>query len=279
MDYFYLGSSLPKLNTPDAIAEKDIESIQYHIYSQLEEEDQIQFRYLLYRNDNKNLLYILRKKEGILEDPYFNFHRPCFFSYQELEAGINGDHPLPGYMKYFLKKYPSVYEGRSAENDLIHFYYKEAIDSCGLFLSDYFAFKRNLKNIISAINARIFNYPLTDAWVGSGFVVETILKSNSSDLGLSNHFPFIEELTHLIRNNNLFELEKAVDNIMIQYLNSHTPLSPFSEEAIFLYFIKLIMGNRWVLLDENRGKEELTKTLDWVVSSANFPKEYARERN
>lgn len=276
MEYFYLVASLPKLNTTELNAEKDIENIKNHIQDQLEEKDQLQFKYLLYKNDNKNLLHILRKKEGYKEEPYFNFHKPNYFSYQELEAGINGDHPLPGYMKLFLRKY-NGYEGRNFENEIIQLYYNEAIDNCGIFLGDYFQFKKNLKNIVSAINAKLFQYPLYDSLVGSGFVVDSIMKSNSADFGLGNHYPFIEEIVGMIRKNTISDMEKYLDQVLLNYLNSHTPISPFSEDAIFLYFIKLMIGNRWLLLDEDSGREELQRNLQWVVNSANYPLEYEME--
>lgn len=277
MDYFYLGSSLPKIGTQDLTAEKDVESIKYHIYSQLEDTDKQQFVYLLFKNDNKNFLHLLRKREGITEETFFHFYKPSFYSYQELEEGMSKGKNLPGYMKQFLKKFPSGYEGGKEENTLVQLYLQEAIDNCGNFLSDYFQFKKNLKNIISALNARKFGYSLQDCLIGNDMVVETIQKSNSNDLGLGKTYPFIEEISEEIEQGNFLGLEKKIDKILLSYLDSHTPLSPFSEDAIFLYFIKLMMGSRWIPLEKDNGKEKLQSTLDWIVSSANLPEEHTRE--
>lgn len=277
MDYYYLVSSLPKLDTPELKAEKDADKIQSLILTQLEEEDRKDFLYLLYRNDNKNLLYILRKKKGIPEDPLFSFHRPSAFTYQELEEGISGLFLLPDYMNAFLKEISGGYEGRKTENLLTKLYFEEAIANTKDFLSDYFQYKRDIKNIIIGLNAKKFKYPLADSLLGTGRVVDAIIRSTTADLGLGKQFPCIEVFSHLIESGDFLTLEKKVDEVLLQFIDSQVPMNGFSGTAIHQYFIRLSLASRWIHLSPDKGKAELLRTVDWVVNSAALPQEFLME--
>lgn len=279
MEYYYLISSLPYIEHFDSEPDNRIEKIQEHILSQLTEEDRKQFLYLLYRNDNKNLLYILRKKKGIQEAPLDGFHTPSAFTYQELEEGLIGINFLPTYMNNFLRITSGDYEGRKTENLLTQLYFEECIQETGDFLRNYFQFKRNIKNIVSALNAKKFGYNLSDSLIGTGNVVDRIRKSPSTDLGLGRYFSFIDDLNTLIDQGNFQELEKKVDSILMNYLNNSTPLDNFSNEAVFQYFLRLSLISRWMPLNASKGREKLEQTLDWVISTASLPTELLTENS
>lgn len=279
MDYIYLISSLPKIGTPEKNAEYNINKIKDTIYSLLEEEDRKQFAYLYLKNDNKNLLHILRKKENIPEDPYFTFHEPSYYTYQQLLDGIVDPSKLHGYMGIFLKKHYSIYEGVKSENTLLDLYLQEAIETCEGFLSDFFQFKRNVKNIITAMNCYKFNYSLVDNLIGKNKFNQELIKTNPKDLKLSKVYSFVADLSKLIDSGNLLELEKKIDDVFINYLNSINPPDPFSSDVIYIYFIRLMISQRWVLLNEENGLQELKRNLDWVVNTASNRLSYLGENS
>jgi len=266
-EYYYLVSSLPAIGTPELTAEKNLDELQSRILEQLSEEDRTYFRYLLYRNDNKNLLYILRKRKGINESPFFTYHKPSAFSYQELEEGLTGGTTLPEYMNIFLRETAGGFDGRITENRLVELYYEEAVAVGNSFLAEYFRFKRTLKNIVSGINSRLFGYDLKGLLVGAGDIQERMLQSSAQDLGLGNSYPFIQELYSLAQSGNYTGLEKKIDAILSGYIDARGHVDPFSSEAVFSWFIKTGLSARWVFIDQDKGREEMNRTIDWVVNS------------
>ncbi|MCB1168209.1 MAG: DUF2764 family protein, partial [Leptospiraceae bacterium] len=153
--YHYLIGGLPELFTTEQTAEQNLDSIQEDILELFHFTDREQFLYLLYRNDNKNLLRLIRDRQGIHDDSTISFHRPAAFTHQELEEGLIGIFPLADYMIQFLEEIDIDRPlSLASENRLIELYFDEAIERCDPFLSDYFAYKRDIKNILSAINAR-----------------------------------------------------------------------------------------------------------------------------
>ncbi len=276
MEYYYLGSLLPRLGAQDFSDEKNILKIKDQIYSLLEEEDQKQFAYLLLKNDNKNLLHLLRKKENITgELVYISFHKPSFYTYQELLDGVEGRFPLHSYMKIFLRNLNSSEEVSAAENKLLELYFHEAIETCGEFLSDYFQFKRSIKNIITTLNCKKFKYPLKENLLGKGKLVDAILSPASAENSEMKRFlQLMEDLSKTIDIGDFYLLETKIDKIYLEYLDFSTPLNPFSSEAIFAYFIRLMLGSRWIDLDEKSGKEELYRQLNWVIHTANISADF-----
>jgi vacuolar-type H+-ATPase subunit C/Vma6 len=279
MSYTYLVSSLPQVGLPDMLAELQIDDLQDRILQSLTKEDAELFRYLLYRNDNKNLLYILRKKTQIKENPLFTFHKPSIFHYQELEEGISGLFPLPNYMMQFLQDTNGEYQGSKTENLLIYLYYQEACKLPNEFLSNYFHFKRDLKNILSALNARKYGYNIEAFLLNGGSINDTLKNSGIKDFGLGGGiYSFVEELDTLLNEGRFTELEKTIDRTILNFLDHYPWEDPFSSTSVFQYFIRLSLSKRWCDLDSEKGKGEMIRTLDWVVKSASLPTEYAMEK-
>lgn len=83
MTYHFLVNALPDLT--DRATER-LAEIRSLIEANLEGEAEQAFYYLLYRNDNKNLLKLMRKRDGILPAPTaMHFYEPAVFSFEDLE--------------------------------------------------------------------------------------------------------------------------------------------------------------------------------------------------
>ncbi len=280
MKYYYLKSSLPELGRPGLPAESQLGEIRTHIESNLDEVDRGHFRYLLYRNDNKNLLRLMRASEGVPETSFLAYNEPCAFAHQDLESGFAGITPLPAYMQRFVAEYragtlsaPIGVRG----SVLSAAYYEEAMSLPSPFIRDYFAYKRDLKNILSAINARRFGLPLDQSLIGEYDLTVTLRTSRASDFGLSRSHPYIGELLRLIEEPNLRGLEKEVDRILWDFLEERTAYDAFGAPAIFAYFIRLSLGNRWVSLTREAGTAELRRILNRLLVRSVWPKEFAAD--
>ena len=123
------------------------------------------------------------------------------------------------YMREFLEETdiqkPLTLE---TENRLIELYYQEAIANSGEFLSGYFEHKRDIKNIVIAINAKRDGKDVSQVLVGDTDLNRQIAVSNQADFGLSRIYPFIPEIRELIEHRHLNDLEKKIDSLILDYI-------------------------------------------------------------
>ncbi|HBS05544.1 MAG TPA: hypothetical protein DEA96_11295 [Leptospiraceae bacterium] len=272
--YHYLISGLPDLYTADQGAERELDRIQSEILELLEGDDARQFQYLLYRNDNKNLLRLIRDRQGIQDDSQITFHRPAAFSHQDLEEGILGLLELPEYMQLYLEemdlqKHLTLF----SENRLIELYYEEAISNTGPFLSGYFSHKRDVKNIISAINARRDGMELANVVVGDTDLNRQLIQSNLPDFGLSQLYPFITEVRELIEQRQLNDLERRIDSLILDYIQENSMGHEFDEVAVFAYFLELSLASRWLDRSVDLGRDRLREIVKKVLSNSALPEQ------
>ena len=279
MQYYYLKSGLPELQSAGMTAEANLDSVRLFIESNLSAPDLAHFRYLLYRNDNKNLLRLMRANDGIEETSHLTFNEPAAFAHQELESGFAGISPLPVYMRTFVDAYRAgdlPANTRIRENLLKEGYYNEALGLPDPFLRDYFYFKRDLKNIVSALNARKFGYPIEEVLIGDYALADTLRSSRVPDFGLARSHPYSGRIMELLERGDMAALEKAVDQILWDYLDAQTSADPFGCATVFAYFVKLSLGNRWLSLNMEAGISELRRIMNRIVArAASWPKEYA----
>lgn len=264
--------------SPDQAAQRDLQRIQSEILELLEPEDRARFNYLLYRNDNKNLLRLIRDRQGIQDDSNISFHRPAAFTHQDLEEGILGIFELPDYMREFLEETdiqkPLTLE---TENRLIELYYQEAIANSGEFLSGYFEHKRDIKNIVIAINAKRDGKDVSQVLVGDTDLNRQIAVSNQADFGLSRIYPFIPEIRELIEHRHLNDLEKKIDSLILDYIETHSEGHIFDEVAVFAYFLELSLSHRWLDRSAEEGRERLKEIVRKVLSNSVLPEQVSAE--
>ena len=277
--YHYLVSGLPDLEQNELKAKRDMEAIQEWICDNLTPRDRRHFQFLIYRNDDKNLLYLMRKREGQKVSEIMTFHKPSVFSYQELEEGVNGLRDLPFYMARFMEEQKTVVAymaGRPRENRLVSLYYDAAFELDDSFIRKYFSFKRDLKNIVNSINAKKFGFSLNDVLIGNYELVDRIKKSSAPDFGLSITHPYTNELLELIEIKDFKRLELKIDSILRDYIDEITSKDRFDVSFIFGYFIKLTLGNRWLSLDAEKGIEKFNMAIRNIIRSGEWPDGFSR---
>lgn len=272
--YHYLISGLPELFTSEQTAERDMARIQAEILELLEPDDAEQFRYLLYRNDNKNLLRLIRDRHGIKDESNISFYRPAAFSHQDLEEGILGIFDLPDYMQTFLEDVDTSKPlTHKTENRLIELYYEEAIEHSGDFLSEYFSYKRDIKNILSAINAKRDGVEVEEVLVGDTDLNRQLAGSNLPDFGLSSIYPFIQEVRELLDLRRLSDLERKVDSLILDFLEERSEGHIFDEVAVFSYFLELSLAARWLDRSKEEGRDRLRDIVRKVLSNSALPEQ------
>ncbi len=268
--YYYLLSGLKEYHLDDANKVIDLPAICSHILEQLDDKDECLFKYLVYQNDNKNLAHAITLGSN-LYSPYDGYISPSVFDGTVFEhlGIISSDYPM--YMQSFLddgknKDFTSI---RDIENALQVLFLDE-INACdSQFLIDYFSFIVDFKNIMTAINLRMLGYSaeaIKDNLFGDSVLVDALLKSTSSDFGVSKEYPYISKLLEAIEAKDPYMLETSEMEIVFDYLDNYTSSKFFSFDNVLAMYIKFDYIARLAGRDVVEG-EKAVKTLMAEIKS------------
>lgn len=242
---------------------------------QLDKTDYDLVKLLFLPADNENLLNVLFNQnkpfneKGILPK---NFLDP------DLEQAIE----LPLYITQFiswLKNKESRILDLQTENVLYSLFYQFLLKVKNEFLQEWFTFELNIKNILSAISCRNFNYrpeyQLIDT--GNESTALSLLQNNIlKPVFFEEEVQFSEQIFRIAESDsNVWEKEKAIDKIKWDYMDDNTFFHYFTIEKILSFVIKLNITERWLKLDAKTGKEFLNKLIEEIKTSYKFPEEFS----
>ena len=276
-NYYYLVSGLPELLLDEGKQQLLCSDFINEASEQLNHNDFKLFNLLRLPFDNENLLALIQKtdrpfdKRGSIEE-------------EDLVSGLKIPDELPSYMECFIEAFSenrSPAPGLTPTDQLAWFFYEEMTQHREPFISEWYAFDLNLRNVLAGINCRNGLAHLEAlaterdkaaavAVIGRDDVAEAILRSNAPDFGLTMQLPWIERIISLSRG-PMQEFEKGIDSLRWDILNEMTIASHFRAETVFAFFIKLTIVERWQALDPETGREQLDRLLDELTSSYAVP--------
>ncbi|MBW6497193.1 MAG: DUF2764 domain-containing protein [Bacteroidales bacterium] len=223
--------------------------------------------------DNANLLNLLQKTGK-------PFDEKGNFSQERLEENIKEPHDLPEYMMQFIAAFKSkdpLMPDMSPENELTTLFFDQMLGLNNEFLRNWFEFELNVQNIVTALLARKYEVPYEFQIIGTGEVAGIIRKSHARDFGLGAEIDYLEELANLVRNDNIQEREKAIDELRWKYLDEEIFFEYFTIEKILAFTIKLGMAERWLGIDKDFGNEMFKKLLKELQSSYELPESFTEK--
>jgi len=269
-NYYYLVAGLPDIVLEQGKLSVSLADFRNELRDHLHPDDYHLLQLLFLPTDNRNILNLLQKKNAAF-DPAGNF------TLDELEEEIKESQKLPDYLKLFIGHFKSnvaVNPGISWENQLAGLFYDELLASDNEFLRAWFAFERNVRNILTGLTARRFKLQAGSLLVGNDSLTLAIQKSNARDFGLSTEFPFVDKLIQISENPNLLEREKAIDHLKWNFIDDLNTFNYFSIEVILGFVIRLAMVERWLSLDRKTGAELFRRLLKDLENSYEFPKAF-----
>ncbi len=278
VNYHFLVNALPEL--ADRATER-LSEIRSLIEANLDDESLQAFHYLLYRNDNKNLLKLLRKRDGILPAPTAaHFYEPAVFRFEDLEdlliSAYEGEAAVPGYMLTFLDEEKHAgWTVRERENRLLHLYYEAGTEFPQEFIRSMFLFKRDLKNILLALNARSHNFKITRITLGDYDLTAQLATSTQADFGLTGAHEYLPLLSTLLGDGRLIDLEKEIDHLLLAHCATLVGENMFQLNYVLYYFLELSLAHRWAILSPEKGSRALDELVEDVIRSAERPVEGA----
>jgi len=268
MSYYYLISGLPDLNLNKSSQKIDFGEIVDTIQRNLNPEDERSFRYLLYPNDNRNLLNVLFVK-------YKNFPEAAFFFPSILSVSAIQDYGIqktifPSYMSEFLNSYEDQFASmtlREMEDQLWGNFYRE-VEKQDPFIGHYFLFDRQLKELTAWYNASHFDFlSKASSKKDTSLSLNQPGKAKPVLADLPGDYPYLEKLEEAIASGLPDKIEQCVDQIKWSYL-SQVP-GFFGREQVFVYVLKLLVVLRWQKTNPEEGENHFSEIQENIKQKVN----------
>ena len=272
-NYYYLVAGLQDLTIDIHKLQFSQQAFREELKAGLHPEDYRLVEKLFLSYDNTNLLNLLQKTGK-------PFDEKGNFSQERLEENIREPFDLPAYMIEFItafkNKEPLMPE-MLPENELTTLFYDQMLKLDHDFLRNWFSFELNVRNITTALLARKYDIPYEYQIIGTSEVSNTIRKSHARDFGLGAEIDYLEDLSNLLKNDNIQEREKLIDELRWKYLDEVTFFEYFTAEKLLAFIIKLGIAERWLDIDKEYGNEMFRKLLKELQSSYELPETFTEK--
>ena len=269
-NYYCQVAELPEIAFDGSKLQYSLQQFKEDIYPSLSSDDARCIDLLFLARDNANILELLRKGEEA------SVEQCGCYAIEELQEIIlsakNGDAPLKGVPQYIYRFLECYFEkegqGRILWDDVLSaYYYEYASNSSNSFVAGWFAFNRNVNNILVAMAARKYKMSIADAVVGDDEVAETLRTSAARDFGLSDTLEYFENVQRISDNSNLLERERQLDDMRWKWLEENSVFNYFTVERLFVFVQKVSIVERWAALDAETGMQRYTSMVNELKGS------------
>jgi len=267
--YYSFVAGFPDFALDDSKLPVTSRGIKADLTEQLDPADCTHLVELFYPVDNKNFLAVLLGRADQAHDPLGNFTR------EEFEEEIRCPMILPRYMIDFLDQHRAGLPADTLpENLLSSLMYDTLQKSENAFIRGWFAFDRDIRNIVTALSCRRMGVEPEREVVGEGMVADAASRASGADFGLSREFVWLDALLR-VYHGNLLERELMIDRIRLDALDELTISSGFSLDKVLGLVVRLGIAERWLALDATAGRELLKRILASMESGLVFPEEFS----
>jgi len=129
------------------------------------------------------------------------------------------------------------------------------LKSSNRFVRAWFAFNRDMNNVLVAQICRKHGFDPKTQIVGEGEVAEHLrTHTQQKDFGLNEVMDDPQPLLALAGIDDLMQREKSMDAIRFEWLQDQTEFDFFSAEMVFAYYLEAQMLHRWSLLTVEEGE-------------------------
>lgn len=133
---------------------------------------------------------------------------------------------------------------------------EEGLKAKNRFVQEWFAFNRDINNVMVAQICRKHGFNAKQQIVGEDEVAEQLRTHNAQkDFGLNELSGDYQAVLALAQIEDLMQREKAIDAIRFEWLQERTEFDFFSSEMVFAYYLEAVMLHRWSLLTVEEGEK------------------------
>lgn len=123
------------------------------------------------------------------------------------------------------------------------------------FIRGWFAFNRDMNNVLVAQICRKHGFDVKQKIVGEGEVADQLrTHTTQKDFGLNELSGDFTAILALAQIEDLMQREKAMDAVRFEWLHDRTEFDFFSPEMVFAYYLEALMLHRWSILTVEEGE-------------------------
>ena len=263
-NYYCQVVGLPDVAFDGSKAAYTVERFRDELYPALSARDAKCVDLLFLSIDNANILNVLKSGEEA------KIQQVGCYSREELMEIIasakDGDSPRSDVPSYLYRFFDYYFANESNENiiwnDVLSaYYYDYATASSNKFVAQWFAFNRNVNNILVAFTARKYRMNIADVVIGDDEVANALRTSAARDFELSGALDYFETVQRLSENGKLQEREHQLDELRWRWLDDNSVFNYFTVERLFVFLQKLIIIERWDALDADEGMKRYNEMI------------------
>jgi hypothetical protein len=143
------------------------------------------------------------------------------------------------------------------------------------FVTKVTEYKKQMGNIMLALNGRKHEIPYEDSIIGEDELARALKRSRARDFGITDENIDIENIIQMFEIENILEREMHFDNHFWKFLDEITFFNYFSIEKILSFLLKLFITERWSVLDKEKGQQIFNQFLEKLKTNFEFPEEFA----
>ena len=134
----------------------------------------------------------------------------------------------------------------------------EGLKANNRFIRAWFAFNRDMNNVLVAQICRKHGFDVKQQIVGEGEVAEHLrTHTTQKDFGLNEVMDSddAKAILELAQIDDLMKREKTIDGVRFMWLQAYTEFDFFSPEMVFAYYLEALMLHRWSILTIEEGEK------------------------
>jgi len=254
--YYYLITSLPLLRLDDYKGPYRVTDFVNELNEHLIPRHCEYAQDILYAYDNAYIIDAVLKRDVPLA------RHTASMSFEQIKEKIkNKDYEADEYLVSFLEEFSQInregegFSRKQAERLILTRYFERRVNHPNRFIRNYFQFELDLRNILVALNKRRFDLKQVDfIEAGDQAIINRLKNSTASDFGLSADIDYIVELVETFNKNDIMHCEKYIDILRWQRIDEINKLNYFEVDVLLGYLVKLMLVERWIALDAQKGR-------------------------
>lgn len=246
--YFFVAASLPTLYLGNA-PEMRFSECEILLKDNLLSKDYKQVEILRRYYDLLNIRALLKDEEF---DPHGNLNET------ELEVRVIDQESLPPYVLEFLKKYSSKEERLKHFPLLLADFFKKEVSGADPFVWDYLDFERKLRLVMVGLRAKQLGRSLTTELQYENpeeeLIAQILAQKDAPAFEPPENFKDLKALFEQYSQSPL-RLYQALAEYRFKKIGEMVGVDVFAFRYILGYLARLIIVEKWVELDKNKGLE------------------------
>lgn len=270
MDYIAFIAGLPEITKDDRKLTLSVAEFREQLKDYIGGKDLQTVELFFLPSDNRQVLRLLEKHEPEND-------AQTVFPLKVLEDSLlEPDKCLPEYLKEFITDFKEEHlkYDVAPENVLSWMYYDYLLKANNTLVRKYAEFSMNLKNLVTALNARKYGRQVEREVIGDNAFSMALRTSSAKDFGLTLDYPYVEKVLVLMDTEDLVSRERGLDLMVWDFLDEAVTFEYFSLERVISYMLRLMIVERWSKMTSESGRKVFMELVERFRKSFEFDEQF-----